>query len=131
MNSETVSMVERSAGDAVGTSADNLGTKLSGKDGKIHIANILLDLITRQFFVNSREVRLTTMEFDLLSYLTVNRNRAISRNELLKEIWKFENIVETRATDDLIKRLRKKLEQGGSQLKIATVWGFGFKVAIP
>jgi len=36
--------------------------------------------------------------------------------------------VETRATDDMIKRIRKKLSDVGSNLKIDTIWGFGFKI---
>jgi len=46
----------------------------------------------------------------------------------LIEIWGFENEVETRATDDMVKRIRKKLSDSGSTLKIQTVWGYGFKI---
>jgi two-component system OmpR family response regulator len=96
----------------------------------IKIANISLDTDLRQVHILGKTMRLTTMEFDLLSHLAVNRNRAISRKELLREVWHFENLVETRATDDMIKRLRKKLKYAGSQLRITTVWGYGFKVEI-
>jgi DNA-binding response OmpR family regulator len=96
----------------------------------IEIANIKLDFESREVRINDREIGLTVMEFDLLGYLAANRARAVSRKELLKEVWGFENVVETRATDDMIKRLRKKLEHAGSQLKITTVWGYGFKIEI-
>lgn len=96
----------------------------------IKIANISLDTDLRQAYILGKAIRLTVMEFDLLSHLAVNKNRAISRKELLREVWHFENIVETRATDDMIKRLRKKLKYAGSQMKISTVWGYGFKVEI-
>ena len=68
------------------------------------------------------------MEFEVVQYLAINKNRAVSRSELLDKIWGFENEVETRATDDMIKRIRKKLSTAGSNLKIETVWGFGFKI---
>jgi len=68
------------------------------------------------------------MEFSLLHYLAENKTRAVSRSELLDKVWGFENEVETRATDDMIKRIRKKLSDAGSHLKIETVWGFGFKI---
>jgi two-component system OmpR family response regulator len=97
----------------------------------IKIANISLDTDLRQVYIYGRSIRLTVMEFDLLSYLVVNRNRAISRKELLGEVWQFENLVETRATDDMIKRLRKKLKHAGSQMEITTVWGYGFKIEVP
>ena len=68
------------------------------------------------------------MELSLLHYLINNKNRAISRSELLDKVWGFENKVETRATDDMIKRIRKKLSDVGSELKIDTIWGFGFTI---
>lgn len=76
----------------------------------------------------SHSVNLTGMEFSLFKYLVENRNRAVSREELLDKVWGFEVPVETRATDDMIKRIRKKLLEAGSELKIETVWGYGFKV---
>lgn len=97
----------------------------------IKIANISLDTDLRQFYIYGKSIRLTGMEFNLLSHLIINRNRAISRKELLRVVWQFENLVETRATDDMIKRLRKKLKFAGSQMKITTVWGYGFKVEVP
>ncbi|MCX7772787.1 MAG: response regulator transcription factor [Clostridia bacterium] len=72
---------------------------------------------------------LTPTEFDLLSYLLVNKDRAVSRSELLNKIWGYENAVETRVTDDTVKRLRKKLSDANSRTQIETLWGFGFKLS--
>jgi Response regulators consisting of a CheY-like receiver domain and a winged-helix DNA-binding domain len=77
---------------------------------------------------DGRDIGLTGMEFSLLFYLFQNKNRAVSRSELLDKVWGFETDVETRATDDMIKRIRKKLYDASSSLKIETVWGFGFKI---
>jgi DNA-binding response OmpR family regulator len=66
------------------------------------------------------------MEFNLMQYLLKNKNRAVSREELLNRIWGFETETGTRATDDMIKRVRAKLSDAGSNLIIETVWGFGF-----
>lgn len=68
------------------------------------------------------------MEFEVLYYLILNRHRAVSRDELLDKIWGFSNEVNTRVTDDMIKRIRKKLADANSRLKINTVWGYGFIV---
>ena len=51
---------------------------------------------------------------------------AVSREELLNQVWGFETAVETRATDDTVRRLRQKLE--GSDVNIAAVWGYGFRL---
>ncbi|MGE5633088.1 MAG: response regulator transcription factor [Caulobacteraceae bacterium] len=94
----------------------------------VEVADITINYSTKQAEFSNRDIGLTGMEFSLLYYLAVNKNRAISRSELLDKVWGFENEVETRATDDMIKRIRKKLSDTGSALKIETVWGFGFKL---
>lgn len=93
---------------------------------KIH--DILINPGIKQAEFNGKSIGLTGMEFSLLYYLSSNSSRAVSRSELLDKVWGFENEVETRATDDMVKRIRKKLSEAGSSLKIDTVWGFGFKI---
>nr|WP_276020378.1 response regulator transcription factor [Acetivibrio straminisolvens] len=95
---------------------------------EIRIGDIVINTDKKQAEFNGKNIGLTGMEFNLLYYLAQNKNKAVSRSELLDKVWGFENFVETRATDDMIKRLRKKLSDSGSALKIETVWGFGFKV---
>ena len=97
----------------------------------IQISDIVINVDTKQVEFNGKNIGLTGMEFNLVYYLADNKNKAISRSELLDKIWGFENEVETRATDDMIKRIRKKLMDAGSNLKIDTVWGFGFKIESP
>jgi len=94
----------------------------------VKFADILINFDTKQVEVNNTLLNLTVMELSLLYYLINNKNRAISRSELLDKVWGFENKVETRATDDMIKRIRKKLSNAGSKLKIDTIWGFGFTI---
>lgn len=96
--------------------------------GILSIADVEINRDLKQALVHGKNLGLTGMEFAFLNYLAENKNKAISRSELLDKIWGFENEVETRATDDMIKRIRKKLSDMGSSLKIETVWGFGFKV---
>lgn len=78
---------------------------------------------------SGEDIKLTPMEFNLLSYLVNNRNKGVSREELLNKVWGFDSSVDTRATDDMIKRIRKKLSNVGSNLKIETLWGFGFMIS--
>lgn len=75
-----------------------------------------------------KAINFTPLEYNLISYLIKNKNKAISRDELLNKVWGYEAEVETRATDDMVKRIRKKLKEIGSVTKIETVWGFGFKI---
>ncbi|WP_459479320.1 response regulator transcription factor [Clostridium saccharoperbutylacetonicum] len=94
----------------------------------IKLLDVLINLDTKKAEVNGSPLALTVMELSLLNYLIQNKNRAVSRTELLDKIWGFDNKVETRATDDMIKRIRKKLTDANSKLKIQTIWGFGFSI---
>ena len=76
---------------------------------------------------NEKDLGLTNTEFNLLLYLLENPDKAVSREELLNKIWGYDSAVESRATDDTVKRLRKKLSSNGSCVSIDTVWGYGFR----
>ena len=93
---------------------------------KAEYGDIQVDILRKLVLIKQKEVKLTGTEFDLLLYMITNHNRAVSRDELLNRVWGYETQVETRATDDIIKRLRKKLNELESIVKIETVWGFGF-----
>ena len=90
--------------------------------------NMVLDLDVRTCFSQGNEIALTPTEFSLVEYMFKYSARAISREELLKNIWRFDFGADTRATDDVLKRLRKKLLI--TNVKISSVWGFGFKLEL-
>lgn len=92
------------------------------------VSDITINNNIKRAEINGKDIGLTGMEFSLLNYLAINKDRAVSRGELLDKVWGFEYEVETRATDDMVKRIRKKLMDAGSKLKIDTVWGFGFRL---
>ena len=83
----------------------------------------------RLAYYKEKPIKVTNTEFELLKLLMEYPDQAISRDELLAQVWGYESNVETRVTDDTIKRLRKKLRQVESDVQIETVWGYGFKLA--
>lgn len=96
---------------------------------RVQFSDLKLDELKLQVFCREQELVLTQTEFNLLGYLLKNPHRAVSREELLLKIWGYDNTVETRATDDTVKRLRKKLSDAQSIAVIETVRGFGFRIA--
>ena len=74
------------------------------------------------------ELVFTAMEYDFLFYMISNKNRVFTRNQLLSSIWDYQYIGDTRAVDDLVKRIRKKLDAAQTAFQIDTVWGYGYKV---
>jgi DNA-binding response OmpR family regulator len=89
-------------------------------------ADISINQNSKTVKVNAAPLELTPNEYNLLCYLMENKDRAISRDELLNKIWGYNTEVETRAADDTVRRLRKKLSS--SKTIIDTVWGFGFRL---
>ena len=68
-------------------------------------------------------------EFSLLGCLMEHTGVAVSRNELLDRVWGIEaDDIETRVTDETVRRIRQKLKNCGSKVKIAAVWGYGYKL---
>lgn len=94
----------------------------------LHFGDIKLLLNTRQIILNNSIIDITPTEFSFMAYMFLHKDRAVSRDELLKNIWKFDVSIDTRVIDDTLKRLRKKLK--GSNVCIEAVWGFGFKLAL-
>jgi len=83
---------------------------------------------TMEIHRNGRPVTLTCKEFNTLAYLIKNARRVISRDELLNEVWGYENYPCTRTVDTHILRLRKKLESEPAHPKhFHTVHNAGYK----
>jgi len=75
-----------------------------------------------------RVVRLTLMEAELLRYLIANAGRAVSRREILEEVWNLREDTDTRAIDNFIVRLRRYVEDDPSDPKhLLTVRGIGYR----
>ncbi len=87
---------------------------------------LVLDEEKRRILNGGTALALTPTEYEVLKYMMLRRDQAVSREELLNEIWGFEAVVETRATDDTVRRLRQKLD--GCGVTIAAVWGYGFRL---
>jgi DNA-binding response OmpR family regulator len=75
--------------------------------------------------VDTKPVKLTRREFELLRFLVENRNRVLSRDRLLERVWGYDRFIETRSVDVHVGRLRAKLGAAGQQIE--TVIGLGYR----
>jgi two-component system OmpR family response regulator len=103
--------------------------EIKPNENLISILDVTIYIDGKYAVCNGEKLKLTPMEFNLLLYLSQNKNKGVSRTELLNKLWGFDSEVDTRATDDMIKRIRKKLSDANSLLKIETLWGFGFIIS--
>jgi DNA-binding response OmpR family regulator len=98
--------------------------------GPIVYRNIEIDPARRRVRVGTREVDLTSNEFQLLSALLASPGIVFSREALLGRVWNNETFVTVRSVDTLVKRVRRKIESDPAEPDvILTVWGTGYKAA--
>ena len=97
-------------------------------ESAVSVGCLTLDEKRRLVLQNGAALALTPTEYEVLKYLMLHVSVAVSREELLNQVWGFETAVETRATDDTVRRLRQKLE--GSDVNIGAVWGYGFRLDV-
>ncbi|GAB2555933.1 response regulator transcription factor [Gracilibacillus alcaliphilus] len=93
-------------------------------DDILRLGALEIDQAGRIVHWHDKEIDVTSKEFDMLVIFTKQPNRAFSREELLTFVWGNDYFGSDRAVDDLVKRLRKKLEH----LPIETVWGYGYRL---
>jgi two-component system phosphate regulon response regulator PhoB len=92
----------------------------------LSVGPITVDPVRHQVTVDGKAVRLTSVEFKLLSMLMLRRGRVQARDRLLNEVWGYESLIDTRTVDTHVRRLRKKL--GKASAAIETVRGFGYRI---
>lgn len=92
---------------------------------KITYENYVVDLDKRLVDDGSKEISLTTLEFDLLVMLLQNRNKSFSRNQILEKVWGENYFGSDRVVDDLVRRLRKKMPK----LRLNTIYGYGYRLS--
>lgn len=85
----------------------------------------VVDLNKRVAKEKEAEIKLTTLEFDLLLMFLNNRNITFSREEILRKIWGEDYFGSDRAVDDLVRRLRKKMPK----LNVSTIYGYGYRLS--
>ena len=72
-----------------------------------------------------KELKLTTLEFDLLLLFVQNRNKCFTREEILDSVWGNDYFGTDRVVDDLVRRLRKKMPK----LNVHAVYGYGYRLS--
>lgn len=90
-----------------------------------------IDFTSMEAVRSGKAVLLTAQEFKLLKYLSTSAGRVISRDELLNEVWGYQNYPSTRTVDNHILRLRQKLEPDPAEPRfLLTMHGAGYKLVL-
>lgn len=103
-------------------------SEFAGKE-RIKIGGMCIDLAGHEVTVDGRHVPLTHQEFALLKFLSQNRGRVFSREQLLNRVWGVNYYGGSRTVDIHVRRLRMKL--GPMAEPVETVRGVGYKMRAP
>ncbi len=97
------------------------------KDEKntINYDEYIIDLDKRVVKQQEKEIKLTTLEFDLVLLFIKNRDKSFSREEILTNVWGNDYFGTDRVVDDLVRRVRKRLPK----LKIDAIYGYGYRLS--
>jgi DNA-binding response OmpR family regulator len=101
----------------------------SGAAEEFTVGDLFIDVPRHLVKVRQKSITLTAIEFRLLKLLVERRGRVQSRDQLLEDVWKYDNIIDTRTVDTHIRRLREKL--GNAADYIDTVRGVGYRFRGP
>jgi DNA-binding response OmpR family regulator len=103
-------------------------TARTGSSDVIAFGGVSADFTKMEVTRNGEAVQLTAQEFKTLKFMAQNAERVISRDELLNEVWGYQNYPSTRTVDNHILKLRQKLENDpGNPVHFRTVHGMGYK----
>lgn len=100
----------------------------SAPAARIEVGDLVVDPARREVRKAGSPLRLTTLEFDLFSFLAANPNQVFSRRELMARVWGYASVLDTGTVTVHVRRLREKIEDDPSRPRqLETVWGSGYR----
>ena len=104
------------------------GKRIAAGPKTFEFGDCLVDTQARVLTRGGREVALTRTEFDLLAYFCTHRGKALSRDEVMADVWGTEYYGTQRSLDSFVASLRSKIEKNAHKPEfILTVHGVGYK----
>ncbi len=99
--------------------------------GRVAIGSLEVDFTAYTAIRKGKEVEMTPKEFEILKYLWEHRNQTVSRDQLLTNVWGYEESITTRTVDNFMLKLRQKIESNPANPKhIITIHGVGYKLVL-
>jgi DNA-binding response OmpR family regulator len=92
------------------------------------VADLTINLLTREVTRGKRHIELTAREFELLEHLARSPGRVLTRPQICERVWNYDFDPGTNLVEVYIQRLRKKLEAGGEEKLIETIRGVGYRM---
>ncbi|MCT4687881.1 response regulator transcription factor [Vallitalea sp.] len=104
----------------------NINT-IDNNEEMINIQGLIIDYNKRKVFVDGEHIILEPKQFNILKYLVDNKERVVSREELLNKIWGYDYFGSDRVVDTQIRKLRKNLQHKAYLIKTVFSVGYSFE----
>ncbi|APW36840.1 DNA-binding response regulator [Rhodoferax koreense] len=102
------------------------------ESGRLDFGKLSIDPLPREVSMDGKPIELTPREFDLLYFFARHPGRVFSRLDLLNQVWGYQHDGYEHTVNTHINRLRMKIEDDpAAPSRILTVWGRGYKLAVP
>jgi DNA-binding response OmpR family regulator len=105
-----------------------LNVSANNGDSILRVADLELNQNSKTVKRDAKPITLTATEFRLLEYLLRNRNKVLTRMEILENVWDIDFNLGTNVVDVYVNYLRKKINTGSSKKLIHTVFGMGYMI---
>ncbi len=103
----------------------------AGTAERMTLGSVEVDFATYNASRSGEHLQMTPKEFEILKFLWQHRNKSVSRDQLLTNVWGYDESVSTRTVDNFILKLRQKIEDDPAHPKyIITIHGLGYKLIL-
>ena len=107
-----------------------MDTKPAEESSDCCVGDLVFEAQKNEILKGTSPIPFTPVELKMMSYMMRFPEKSFSREELLNQIWGYESEVETRVTDETLRRIRRKLSDARSTVAVKTVWGYGYKLEV-
>jgi DNA-binding response OmpR family regulator len=94
----------------------------------LSVDDLIINTETREVKRGRKSITLTPKEYDFLVYLVLNKNKVVTRDNIILKVWGYEYEGETNVIDVFIRHLRKKIDEEFPTQLITTIRGIGFTI---
>jgi len=96
---------------------------------RMTLGSLVMDFASYTAVRDGTSLSLTPKEFEIMKYLWQHRNKTVTRDELLTQVWGYDDSISTRTVDNFILKLRQKIEEDPAAPRhIITIHGIGYKL---
>jgi len=102
--------------------------RVAGEEGLVKAASVLVNTNSREVKIDGTAINLSPKEYDLLLFMMKNKNKVMTRQMILDQVWGFDYFGDLRTVDTHVKKLRSKMNASAGMIKTIIRAGYMFEV---